>query len=90
MNPPFANEMDLRHTALAYNMLKPNGKIVSLVAENSIYYKRRVTEEFNEAITKLGFSITEIPHGSFRESGTNVDVVTLEATKIGNTQIILT
>lgn len=74
MNPPFFNEMDLRHTIMAYNLLKPGGKLISLVAENSLYYQRPVTTNFNAIMSVLSARIIDIPHGSFKQSGTNVDV----------------
>lgn len=74
MNPPFSNEMDLRHTILAYNLLKPGGRLVGLVAENSLYYDRSITKQFNRFIDRIGGTVLEVPHGTFKESGTNVDV----------------
>lgn len=75
MNPPFANKMDIKHTVLAYNLLNPNGRLISLIAENSIYYERAITHKFNNFLKTHNATITEIPHGSFKESGTNVDVI---------------
>lgn len=74
MNPPFFNEMDLRHTVLAYNLLKPGGKLIGLVAENSLYYDRPVTRNFNTIMNMTDSKRVDIPHGSFKQSGTNVDV----------------
>lgn len=74
MNPPFFNEMDLRHTILAYNLLKPGGILISLVAENSLYYDRPVTHNFNAFMNLVSSKRVDIPHGSFKQSGTNVDV----------------
>lgn len=84
MNPPFANKMDLKHTVLAYNLLKPGGKLLSLIAENSIYYDRPVTHKFNAFLKQHNATITEIPHGSFKESGTNVDVIMITLHKMYN------
>lgn len=81
MNPPFAKEMDLRHTALAFNLLKEGGKLVGLVAENSLYYAREVTQLFNQQISRLNVKLTEIQHGAFIESGTSVDITMIELYK---------
>lgn len=75
MNPPFSDKRDILHTMMAYNLLKPGGTLVGLLAENSIYYKREITARFNRFIGKAGAKIHQIPHGTFAESGTNVDVV---------------
>lgn len=75
MNPPFSNELDIRHTVLAYNILKQGGTLVGLMAENSIYYDRPITHRFNTFIEETNAHIVEVPHGSFKESGTNVDVI---------------
>lgn len=81
MNPPFSNKRDIIHTVLAYNLLKPGGTLVSLLAENSIYYNRPITRLFNNFLSSRKCSLTSIPHGTFKESGTNVDVVMLVINK---------
>ncbi len=81
MNPPFSNEMDIRHIVLAYNLLKRDGELWGLMAENSIYYNRRITYNFNKFIKDRNGSIEEIPHGSFKDSGTNVDVIMIHLVK---------
>lgn len=81
MNPPFANEMDLRHTALAFNLLKEGGKLVGLVAENSLYYARPITTMFNGQLSNLDAKLTNIQHGAFIESGTSVDITMIEVVK---------
>lgn len=77
MNPPFSDKRDLLHTVMAYNLLAPGGILVGLVAENSLYYDRPITHHFNALLKSIGATIQEVPHGSFKESGTMVDVVML-------------
>lgn len=90
MNPPFGKEMDLRHTALAFNLLKTGGRLIGLVAENSLYYDRKVTHDFMNQIHRLKrMGATPIPHGSFKESGTNVDIVMLELYKSRDSEHII-
>lgn len=74
MNPPFGKELDLRHTVMAYNLLKTGGDLVGLVAENSLYYNRPITVRFNSFLRSVNAKVDSVPHGSFKESGTNVDV----------------
>lgn len=89
MNPPFANEMDLRHTALAFNMLKQGGRLVGLVAQNSLYYDRPVTHKFNQYLEIVGAKLIDLQHGSFVESGTSVDITMIEIQRTDNTIIKL-
>lgn len=87
MNPPFANKMDLIHTTLAYNILRQGGRPISLIAENSLYYDRPITHKFNAFLKSCGATVTEIPHGTFKESGTNVDVVMITINKVCNNKV---
>ena len=89
MNPPFSDKRDILHTMMAYNLLKPDGTLVGLLAENSIYYKREITARFNRFIGKVGAKIHQIPHGTFNESGTNVDVVCIVINKKDNEKMDL-
>ena len=66
MNPPFSNKRDIIHTLLAYNLLKPNGTLVGLLVENSLYYKRPITDMFNGFIHRINAEVIEIPHGTFK------------------------
>lgn len=90
MNPPFANKLDIKHTVLAYNLLNPGGRLLSLIAENSIYYDRTITHRFNNFLKLHNATVTEIPHGSFKESGTNVDVVMITINKLNGETVDIT
>lgn len=75
LNPPFSQERDITHIKMAYDMLKPNGRLVALAAENSLFYYRPSTLSFLSFLEKVPHSIKTLPYGSFSTSGTSVDVV---------------
>lgn len=81
MNPPFIKGIDCRHIKLAYDLLKPGGKIVGLMAENNLFYDTDYTKDFHAFMEDKIHSYSMIPSGSFIQSGTTVDVVLVLLTK---------
>lgn len=81
MNPPFANALDIKHIMMAFELLKDDGKLIGLMAENSIYYDRPITKVFNQFLNDTNAHVSQIPHGSFRDSGTLVDIIQIEIDK---------
>lgn len=75
MNPPFIRGIDCIHIRLAYDLLRPGGRLVALMAENNLYYNSKNTIEFRQFIQNKKHKILAIPSMSFKESGTTVDVV---------------
>ena len=74
MNPPFINGLDLKHTRLAYELLKPGGRLVGMVADNSLYYNRPLTAEFNTWLKTTKHKVINLPIDAFKNSGTTVAV----------------
>jgi phospholipid N-methyltransferase len=66
MNPPFVNGEDIKHIKHAITFLKPGGRLVALCA-NGPRQKAQL-----EPLADLW---EPLPEGSFKESGTNVNVV---------------
>lgn len=68
MNPPFANGADIQHIEHAASMLRPGGVLVALCA-NGPRQRAKLMEraDFWE----------DLPPGSFKEAGTNVNVALL-------------
>lgn len=81
MNPPFSGQRDIIHTMMAYNLLHRGGIIVSVVSENSLYYKTDKTEMFNKFLKETGAIIEHVEYGAFKESGTTVDTVIIKINK---------
>ena len=65
MNPPFKNGIDVRHVKHAMTMLKPGGRLVSLVANGP---RQRA------GLEQIADEWIDLPAGSFKGEGTNVDV----------------
>lgn len=68
MNPPFKNGEDIKHIQHAMTFLKPGGRLVALCANGP--------RQQNQLKPKADMWI-DLPDGSFRESGTNVNVAML-------------
>ena len=68
MNPPFENGSDIKHIKHALTHLKENGVLVALCANGSRQQEQlKPSSDYWEPL----------PEGSFRESGTNVNVALL-------------
>jgi phospholipid N-methyltransferase len=68
MNPPFGNGADIQHILHARKFLNPGGLIVALCANGP---RQR------EALQPIAASWEDLPAGSFKESGTGVNVALL-------------
>ena len=80
MNPPFEKLADIDHVRKAFDLLKPGGRLVAIMAANKQGSRSKVTE-FNEFVDENGYS-TENPAGafksSFRPTGVNTITVVLD------------
>jgi protein-L-isoaspartate O-methyltransferase len=72
MNPPFDRGSDIKHIRHALECLKPDGRLVAICANGP-----RQREAFEPIATEWH----DLPHGSFREQGTNVNtaIVVIDA-----------
>lgn len=70
MNPPFANCADIAHIKHAVSFLKPGGRLVGLCADGP-----RQTAQLRPLVESFGGEWSQLPAGSFKESGTMVNVV---------------
>ena len=68
MNPPFNGGADIKHIRHALTFLRPGGRLVALCANGP---RQR------EALQPLATHWEDLPEGSFREAGTNVNVALL-------------
>lgn len=74
MNPPFENRADARHVLHAYSLLKPCGRLVSIMASAVRFRRESEYQAVRDLIEEVG-SIEELPEGSFKSSGTLVNTV---------------
>lgn len=84
MNPPFKKRSDIRHVLRAFSMLKPGGKLVSVMPSGITFRQDSLTKNFIDNMKSMSskFVIKELPPKSFSKSGTDVNTVLLYAEKL--------
>ena len=82
MNPPFEDQTDIDHVLHAYGMLKPGGKLVSVMAAGATFRANKKTLAFRKLVADSKGKILPLPEGSFKESGTNVNSVVVVLPKV--------
>ena len=75
MNPPFDNGLDIEHVRHAMSFLKSNGRLVAIMAAGCEFQETHNAKAFRKDIERLKGQWVDIPAGSFREVGTNVNTV---------------
>ncbi|MCK9571513.1 SAM-dependent methyltransferase [Candidatus Pacearchaeota archaeon] len=75
MNPPFEKRQDVLHVKRAFSMLKPGGKLVSIMSAGVKFRDDALGREFREFVELHDGEIGDLPDGSFEESGTGVNTV---------------
>jgi 16S rRNA G1207 methylase RsmC len=75
MNPPF--DFEVEHVTLAHSMLKPGGRLVSVMSAGVLFRKDKKTSAFRALVAACGGEFTENAPGSFKASGTDVNTVTV-------------
>jgi hypothetical protein len=74
MNPPFSRQQDIDHVLHAWKLLKPGGRLVSVMSGGTEYRQNKKALAFQELWNVYGY-IEPLPPGSFEESGTGVNTV---------------
>jgi hypothetical protein len=69
MNPPFSNGQDIEHTRRAYSILKPNGRVVSIVSEGVFFRQDKKAVAFREWLEEIGGTDEKLPSGTFQGAG---------------------
>lgn len=80
MNPPFARQADIDHVNHAYKMLRPGGRLVSIMSAGITFRQTAKAEALRVLIEERG-EIIKLPPDSFRESGTGVRTVIVRLDK---------
>lgn len=75
MNPPFAKGSDIQHVRHAFDFLLPGGRLVAIMSASVTFRQGKAFEDFRGWLQGLGAAISQLPEGSFRESGTGVNAV---------------
>jgi len=72
MNPPFERGQDVIHVLHAYTLLRPGGRLVSVMSAGTFHGIHRKKVEFCEWLKGLGGEVFDLPAGAFARSGTGV------------------
>lgn len=75
MNPPFDAGRDVDHVTHALRFLAEGGVLVSVMGAGVEYREDRKTSDFRKEVERRGGKFFDLPEGSFRESGTNMNTV---------------
>lgn len=80
MNPPFykvglGDHLD--HVRHAFGMLREKGTLAAILPSGVLFREDRRHREFRSWALDKGGELAELPEGSFKESGTNVNTCTL-------------
>ena len=78
MNPPFAGQADIRHVRRAAEYLRPGGRLVSIMSAGIDFRTNALTIDFRKWLADHEGSITRLPAGSFKPSGTDVNTVIVQ------------
>ncbi len=81
MNPPFEKGQDIDHVKHAYIMLKPGGRLVSIMSEGPFFRSDKKATEFREWLAEVGGSSEKLPQSTFKEAGTGVNARLVTITK---------
>ena len=73
MNPPFANQADIKHTMRAYSFLKPGGRLVGIVSESCFWRQNNLAVKFRVWLDGEGGTSEKLPAGTFERAGTQVE-----------------
>lgn len=76
MNPPFERKQDIDHVTRAFSLLKPGGRLVSIMAAGVANQTDRKTVGFRALLDQHGH-YERNPEGSFKPSGTAVRTITV-------------
>lgn len=75
MNPPFENGQDAQHVMRAHQHLAPGGRLVAIMSPGPFFRQDSKSRAFREWFDNLGGEKSDLPAGSFKESGTGTSSV---------------
>lgn len=65
MNPPFEKFQDIDHVKHAYSLLKPGGKLVSIMGEGVFFRTDKKAEAFRDWLDEVGGTSEKLESGAF-------------------------
>jgi hypothetical protein len=79
MNPPFEQGQDIDHVNFAYRLLLPGGAVISVMSSGAISRSDTKSANFRnwleDKVSKFEAEVEDLPAGSFKSSGTNVNTI---------------
>ena len=69
-NPPFAKNQDIDHVNRMYELLKPGGRLVSIMSPHWTFATNKKETAFRTWIKIINAEVQKIPRETFKESGT--------------------
>lgn len=80
-NPPFTKNQDIDHIKHMFTFLKVDGCLISLASKSWMTGGQKKQVAFREWLDDVEATITDVPAGAFKESGTNISSVIIDITK---------
>ena len=80
MNPPFANQADMRHVMHAEKFLRPGGRLAAIMSPSFTFRANGIAVDFRAFLHRMGAKVEHLPEGSFKASGTAVNTVLVSFT----------
>ena len=74
MNPPFSKQQDIAHVMKAFGHLRPQGKLIAIMAAGVSFRGDKKSVAFREHVAAFG-TMVPLPAESFKESWTSVNTV---------------
>lgn len=71
-NPPFSKNQDIDHVLKMYEVLQEGGRIVTIMSNHWKYCDNKKETEFKNWLETVNYTISDIPQGTFKESGTSI------------------
>lgn len=76
-NPPFKNNLDVIHIMKMYELLKHNGRLVSIASNHWKTCNNKKEKEFRTWLNEVGYTEVKVEAGRFKDSGTMISSVIL-------------
>jgi len=74
-NPPFESRQDIDHVLHAYDLLKPGGRLVSIISAGPMYGNSKKDRAFRTWLDEVGWS-EKLPEGAFKKATRSTGVQT--------------
>lgn len=73
MNPPFSDRRDMAHIQHAYDLLKPDGRLVAIMGEGVFFGQDKKAQSFREWFERIGGTDEKLEAGTFNDSSLPVN-----------------